>query len=183
MPSHGIVEVVALAPGLKPFFTGDNTVANVPVQASAADRNDCHFSRNGLGVYDIFRNGDAVLILGGGCRLPYVYAMATLPLVIDLNWVSTEEIPTEVPAGQLVFPFEGKEIDFGGSNVDGIFIPSGGLSIPNFTANWFLCAKLNEDSDLPTVDQFYAPDSLNGQDLEIDVWLKIQHTLALQGGS
>jgi len=181
MPSHGIIDIIALPTGFKPFFTGDNGEASVVVQPSAQSPSANFMTKNGLASGNfIFQNGDAVLILSGGCRLPYVYSMATLPLIIDLTWYPNSEDLVSVPCGQLVFPNEGQEINFEGSNVDGVFIPSGGLSFPDLTANWQLCATLAE-ANPATVNQFYAPDQFNGEDLEIDVWLKVQHSLPLLG--
>ncbi len=173
------IDMVALAPGLKPFFTADNTQAFVEAQQSPTTASDCVMSLNGLGVHTRFQRGDSVLILAGGIRLPFVYSMATLPIVMNLNWRQDAGDPIVVPICQLLFPNEGVEVSFKGSNADGIFIRNAALDRPDENSDWYLEATL-DITEPGTINQFYAPDVINGEDLEIDFWLKIQHTLDLE---
>lgn len=167
MSRDGIVEIFKPVGANSYTFDADNTVTNVSLDAPAS-ANTFIETEDGKSVFPL-REGlilDSVYL-----RIPYCFPLALNDAEFRLSWVDT--------ANTFAIPFSILSLN-GGS-----FIPAADTWIP-----FDVYEPFPEDGDFPgapvpcriraqyscTISQINAPDSLNGETLPVQLFVKVLHT-------
>lgn len=176
------VPVPALKPLLEILYLRDNgayrpifTVDLVPKEVDILDN---------PGGQQIFFNGnnyrfqpkDNILITEIGMRLPFCFCFGSQTPRFDLFWTSTDNLETIALNCSGEIPINAQGISLAGGNIQGFFAPYPDWQIVPKTTE----AKLRIQLDFGKVSMINVPAVFSGEELKIDMWVKVQHLIPLQ---